>query len=453
MPHTIPAIKGKLGSTDFFEATMNVADLVAVVRAPTEIDDWANFSIEERMQREPNLKRIEKEIAPYIARNKDRFFGSMIVLVRKGELEFEPFEAFAKNLPAAYRMAAKKLGMLTINGGELVVLDGQHRLKALAMVKSGDVVGEASDGLANDDVCVIFIDYEDDIKTRRIFNTVNRHARPTARGDNIITSEDDGYAIVARYLMRPEMPFADRPEQGDNGKVVNWKNNTLSKRSTQFITISAIYETIRLILAEKGITGLEKKDRPSDDEIDQYAEWATEIWTPLLKDFEPYADALKDLGSIPALRDDEADTSLLFKPAAQIGLIEAVLTAKKHAKLSTDQIVSRLGKIGSWAMSDKLWQGVIIRHNGTIDAGRDARKRFAGLVAYLIGADKMNEEFIHAAWVQYNTAHGNEHDWQTFLDTGGTEGSAADLPPPIEGEAYTKEKALKFAGSNNVAAA
>lgn len=447
MPHTIPAIKGKLGSTHFYEATMNVADLVTTVRAPTEIDDWANFSIEERMQRDPDMKRIEKEIAPYIARSKDRFFGSMIVLVRKGELEFEPFKDFAKNLPAAYRMAAEKLGMLTINGGELVVLDGQHRLKALAMVKNGDVLGEYSDGLANDDVCVIFIDHEDDIKTRRIFNTVNRHAKPTARGDNIITSEDDACAIVARHLMRPEKPFADRPEQGENRELVNWKNNTLSKRSTQFITISAIYETVKLILAEKGITGLDRKDRPDDETIEEYVEHATEIWSPILNDFEPYADALKDLSSIPARRADESDTSLLFKPAAQIALIEAVLTARRHAGLTLEQIIARLGKIGSWAMTDTLWRGVIVRLNGSIDAGRDARRRFAGLLAYLIGADKMDKEFLHAAWVQYNTAQGRENDWQTFLDSGGKEGKAIDLPPPVQGKAYTTEDALEFAGA------
>ena len=48
------------------------------------------MSIEERMQREPNLARIKREIVPYLARHADRFFGSVIVLVQPGSVEFEP---------------------------------------------------------------------------------------------------------------------------------------------------------------------------------------------------------------------------------------------------------------------------------------------------------------------------------------------------------------------------
>ena len=43
--------------------------------------------------------------------------------------------------------------------------------------------------LAEDEVCVIFIGYESDMKTRRIFNTINRYAKKTSRGDDIITSD------------------------------------------------------------------------------------------------------------------------------------------------------------------------------------------------------------------------------------------------------------------------
>ena len=44
----------------------------------------------------------------------------------------------------------------------------------------------------------ILIEHEVNMKTRRVFNVVNRYAKQISRGDQIITSEDDGYAIVAR---------------------------------------------------------------------------------------------------------------------------------------------------------------------------------------------------------------------------------------------------------------
>ena len=50
-----------------------------------------------------------------------------------------------------------------------------------------------------------FIESRDGQKTRRIFNKVNRHAKPTGRSDNIITSEDDGYALVTRRLLDTDL--------------------------------------------------------------------------------------------------------------------------------------------------------------------------------------------------------------------------------------------------------
>ena len=128
MATLIPAIKAKLGNTDYFESTMKVRDLVQAVRPPKEMDTWANLGIEERMQRDPDIKRIKSQLVPYLVRNQDRFFGSIIVLVYKGKLEFETLADLAKSVPAAYKHIAQQIGFLTIDGGTLIVLDGQHRL-------------------------------------------------------------------------------------------------------------------------------------------------------------------------------------------------------------------------------------------------------------------------------------------------------------------------------------
>ena len=157
MAIVIPAIRGKLGNTEYFETTMKVRDLVHAVRPPREMDGWANFSIEERMQREPDVKRIQSQLAPYIAKNHDRFFGSIIVLVYKGEITFEAMSDLAKNIPAAYKQNAQRIGFITIDGGTLIVLDGQHRHLALRMVQQGEVEGPCAGEVGEDEVCVIFI--------------------------------------------------------------------------------------------------------------------------------------------------------------------------------------------------------------------------------------------------------------------------------------------------------
>lgn len=437
MAIVIPAIRGKLGNTEFYETTMKVRDLVQAVRPPREMDGWANFSIEERMQREPDLKRIQSQLAPYLAKNADRFFGSVIVLIYRGEITFEALTELAKNIPAAYKLNAQRIGFITIDGGALIVLDGQHRLLAMRMVQQGEVVGPCAADVSEDEVCVIFITFESDVKTRRIFNTVNRYAKATSRGDNIITSEDDGYAIVSRRLLR-EGDTLGKPD------IVNWKSNTLTKRSTQLTTISAVYETVKLILKAHNIDKLPEQERPTDEELDSYVGYCSELWDKLLQGIRPYQEAITTPAKIPDMRDDNARTALLFKPAAQIALVDGILRAAEAGRLKIGEAIERANHIPNWSMEADLWSGVIIKPNGAIDAGPEARRRMAALLTYLIAADRLDVEAKFATWKAYNEARGRDVD--AWVRSGGTKsGKLEDLPDPVEGSAFTTTDATVYA--------
>jgi DNA sulfur modification protein DndB len=438
MSTTIPAIRGSLGTTEFFETTMKVGDLVKTVRPPKEIDGWANFSIEERMQREPDLPRIKAQLAPYIARNRDRFFGSIIVLVYNGEITFESLAEVAKNIPVAYKKNAERVGFVTIDGGVLIVLDGQHRLLALEMVHKGDVPGEFAHDVANDEICVIFIKHENDQKTRRIFNTVNRYAKQTSRGDNIITSEDDGYAIVTRWLLRENAPL------GKPANIVNWKSNTLTKRSTQLTTISTVYETVKLILRANAVEKLPEQERPSDEDLEAYLVYCADVWDTLLQGIPAYQAALADPSKIPAMREDAAATSLLFKPASQAALVDGVLRAVELTKLKIGEAVKRASQITTWNMDARMWSGIIVKSSGAIDAGPEAKRRMALLLSYLIAADQLDEEKKFAVWKSFNEARKSD-EFAVWIKSDGTKGKIEDLPDPVEGEAYTAAQAKAYA--------
>ena len=68
------------------------------------------------------------------------------------------------------------MGFLTIDGGTLIALDGQHRLLALKDVCENPTEGDYSVQVPNDEVSVIFLNHESAQKTRSIFNTVNKYA-------------------------------------------------------------------------------------------------------------------------------------------------------------------------------------------------------------------------------------------------------------------------------------
>ena len=78
MAYTIPCIRGKLGSTDYYLGTMKAEEIVGMAKPASRLEEWEAFDIEERMQRELNDKRVRDEIAPYIANDPDRFFGSLV---------------------------------------------------------------------------------------------------------------------------------------------------------------------------------------------------------------------------------------------------------------------------------------------------------------------------------------------------------------------------------------
>ena len=432
----IPAIKGKIGNTTYYEATMKVKEFVRTVTPPKEMDEWADFGIEERLQREPDIKRIETQLAPYIANNEDRFFGSVIVLIYKGTTYFDSIKDYVSNIPAAYRSSTQNLGFLTISGESFVVLDGQHRRIALEKICTHKIDGEFARDVANDDICVIFVQHQSNQKTRRIFNTVNRYAKQTSRGDNIITSEDDGYAIVSRRLLEEGAPF------GQSADIVNWRSNTLTTRSTRLTTISALYETVKLILDFNGVAKLNEQARPTPEDLEKFQEHCNEIWHIMLERIDPYRLALKSPTLIPDFRKDNAKESLLFKPAAQIALVDGMLRAIKLGGISLNNAIDRINLIEDWSMSNAQWKGVIIKYSGTIDASQEARRRTATLICYLIASDHLSSDIKFDTWKTYNLAKGTNLDDMEILQIDKSE--LFDLPKPAKGVQYTVSDALHW---------
>ena|SRR5215213_322647 len=425
----IPAIKGKMGSTEFFEAKMPARELVHGVRPARDLDEWASMSIDERIQREPDNKRILTEIAPYIARDADRFFGSVLILVYKGEVHFESIKDVGSKVPLAYRSVASDIGFLTIDGGSLVVLDGQHRLLALQEVIQAKVDGPERDSVPDDDVTVIFIKHEDNRKTRKIFNKVNRYAKKTSRGDEIITSEDDGYAILARMLLDEGAPLGvqyEDPKSKLPEDIVNWRSNTLSARSWKLTTISAVFDSVKMILTAHGVPKLDPAARPSDDDLRDFYEIVESFWKTVLGGISPFKEALQDAKSIPARREDEAPYSLLFKPAGQMSLVEGLLMATREGRLKLKTAVERANQI-PWSLSAQIWEGVIVRPDGTIDWRAEARKHAAHLIAYMVAADVMTKEEIDRIKIDYNVQRGYDYE---DPDPGE---KPLDLPKPVKG--------------------
>lgn len=391
MPATRPCIVGRMGSTTYYTTTLTCRELQAHVRPAAESDTWASGSIEERLQRTFDVKRIRETIASYLAQDPDRFFGSLLVLAPAEAIEFEPIsEVVTHDVPKAYRDAAGRLGFLTIDDTDLIALDGQHRLIAIKEVLNLGASGGSAD-IAHDEVCVMLIEHENPTKTRRIFSRVNRHARPTARSDSLLTREDDPCAIVTRWLLDVDRagPLAERRIEGQRLELVNWTSNTLGQNSRHLTTLSTVYETVKDILGSSVVAagcasnGFEALAEAS---VGAALEIAGEWWRAILA-MDAFANVLTNLSAVPDVRRDPNHRhNLLLRPPGQVALVKGVIRAIEltSGRVQLADAMQRANSI-DWSIHPAgIWGTSLVRGDGRVSSQRKDIGLAADLIATLI---------------------------------------------------------------------
>ncbi|MFC4605847.1 DGQHR domain-containing protein [Rhodococcus kronopolitis] len=438
MAITRPCLRGRMGSTTYYEVTMTARELTNSVRPARETDAWASASIDERIQREVNKGRVMKTIVPYLAQHPDRFFGSFIVLAKPGGIEFESLGDIVEGLSAAYRSQAGDIGFLTFTSGELIALDGQHRLVAFReVITGGPELGPYWSQVGDDQVCVLVLEEESAEKTRRIFNKVNRHAKPTGRSDNIITSEDDGYALVTRRLLDSsiEAPLAARQSEERSHDLVEWGMTTLKQKSEKLTTISAVYETVQDVLSiNNGFAGFSEKENPvapDDNTLNRAYDVVSDWWEQILT-LQAFTTALSDPASIPSTRfDNEHSHTLLLRPVGQMALVKGLTRAMTYSKgeVSLKTLLERVDRVDFSATPSCIWRDTIVRADGRMVARREAFELAGRLVCYMILPDYVTEEFTQTLYEDWNKARGK--DPYSDIDTLEENERPVDLPEPL----------------------
>ena len=424
--YSVAAIKAKMGSTSYFQAVMTATELASTVRAAMDFDEFQNFMEHEKMQRKINEERVEREIVPYLTNSADRFFGSIIVLVYEPD-EFE-FESIAKLMNAkltgnAYKNKDNQLGVLTIKGGKLFALDGQHRLHALRTIIAGDrtphlklpIVGEFKNKVGSDELSVIFLEFESVQKARRIFNKVNRYAKPTSKSTNILTSEDDGYAIITRALIGDDDPdkfggLVSPPLQklfpGTRIPMIKIEGSSLSSSDKELLTLELIYASVKTICTNTDQPNLDEKQtivRPTDDVLAEAYDACATWWTELMTKFWPFGPACLEPNHPVASRKADHSSSLAYRPAGQEVLINGLMLAHKKSRLSPAELVSRLDSIPR-KLAAKPWVGILAGSNGKMITKNKALA--SNLVAWYLIGDRIGAKLVNELEVGWREIHG-----------------------------------------------
>ena len=359
MATTVAAMKGKLGSTEYFVIAMKAKELVEKTIIPSEMEGWENLTLEEREQRDINYTRVRNQIAPYLANDKDRFFGAIILTAKN----FDPLSAFepiadvaTRGLPNLYKTQAQLMGFLTLTGGEqLTPLDGQHRLKAIQFAIEGK--DEKSkpiphfspcSELANEDVTVILIPHDRE-KSRKIFTRVNKYAKPTTTGQNLVTDDDDIIAISARLIANNQDIIG--------AHLVNYKSNTLGDKDGRFTTLATLAEC-NLAILESHFPGRIDRTQPIETTKERlYKDKVVEVWSFLTEHISLFSEVLDDKNNSGDNKRKEIRTDyLLGKPVGQVCLVKAFthLTTLETGKFSYMVAAEKLNAI-DWRKDNSEW--------------------------------------------------------------------------------------------------
>ncbi len=401
MSSVIAALRGKLGSTEYYLFCMKAKELVSSVRF-IRPDEWKDISVEEKFQREIKTARVLRDIVPYLVKDNDRFFGSVIVAAENFGLEekFEPISEFCElgRLSNLHESEALKMGFLTFSGGEqLVPLDGQHRVKALQYAITGrddkNKEVQCLPGLAQEDVAVILVDF-DLHKARRIFTQVNKNARAITRGQSLVTDDEDKLAVLSREVA----------DEFIGGPMVNHISSTLGEGSSEFTTLNALYEGNKIIIeAAFGKSMVDKCVAPakstglSEEEIEACRQEIGRVWDALLKGIVLFADALEDKSANgDGKRKEIRKDFLLGKPLPQVCLVRAYVQLTKgqpgrpETKLSSKEAIEKLNRI-PWNNENRIWQNVLWSGKRILTTKKNADMA-TDLIAYMAGEHLTNEE-------------------------------------------------------------
>ena len=387
MAQSLPAFKGSFGSTEFFVFTMKAGEFVRSMTIPKELEGWEDLSPEEKFQREINYKRVADHMAPYLANDEDRFFGAFIVEVRQhDEMEFEGLvDSGIKPPKGIPNSLMNQFGILYLSGSEIMIpLDGQHRLAALEFAISGkdqkqaDIKGLTPNPKVAEDTCTVIMIRHDLEKARRIFNKVNKYAKPTSKADNLITDDSNYIAVITREdIVGPIIP----------SRLVNLRASNLNERSPEFTTLATVYE-INLKI-EDALTGRkpELTKLPRKEDIALASQNLRSFWSSFLE-IEAYEHSLHDFTEAGDERRREIrQGSLACRPIVQRMLAGAILQfmtgSEGGTTMSAPEVVDRINQV-DWSPENSMWQGVLLNGTRIVQgiAGENAGRR---VITYLLG--------------------------------------------------------------------
>lgn len=347
MNKKIPVIKAIIGNWTYYTGVLSFEDISKYI-SPINDELHKSKSLSDAIQR--SITDNYLAIKEYILNQEERFFNAIVLAVYDGNPNWIEVE-LAVGGEEFYNM-----GFLSLSGEEKIFpVDGQHRVEGIktALLEKKE--------LKNEKVPVIFIGHkktdEGMKKTRRLFSTLNRYAKPVSPKDIVALDEDDIVAITTRYIVENHPLFEKERVVFSLQKGINSSNK---KAFTSLITLSdcidelfkyyfSFYkktndfkEYLEKYFPNKKSVGVKayKRFRPSDTTIENFGTFVMNYWDEVSKlpDIQNYTNNLSEEPAVE-YRTKESGGNILFRPIGIIPFVQAcVADAKLHNFAEFDDV-------------------------------------------------------------------------------------------------------------------
>jgi DNA sulfur modification protein DndB len=201
-PCLLPAMRARMGDWWYYITTMTFNDITGRVKRVKDIHETS--SLKTWIQRELKENRTH-EISEYLNSQPQRFFNAIVLGLFEGAPDWYPISVSTGHVKTGVSLTERTenaFGFIKLTGHEQIfAIDGQHRVEG---IKKALTLSEGAK-LVDEELTVILVAHKtDDLgrqRTRRLFTTLNKYAKPVSKGEIIALSEDDTFAIVTRRLV------------------------------------------------------------------------------------------------------------------------------------------------------------------------------------------------------------------------------------------------------------
>ncbi len=352
----IPAIRSKMGIWFYYVSSLSFENVAQYV---SPIDDELHHSelLSGMIQR--SITSNFKSIANYLETQEERFFNSLILAVYNGQPKWNEIRTQDENGEDNYN-----LGIITLTDDvKIFPVDGQHRVAGIKKAI------EDNPEMKLERVPVIFIGHSTDEigmqRTRRMFSTLNRYAKPVSLRDIIALDEDDVVAIASRNLIdNTDLFVADR--------ILDSKNKSIPDSNTMALTSIITYyecnkELLWLYIKDIEVVGLEEKPirgrakineyirhRPADEIISIFTQECKDFWEAIVNK----CPEIKESNTTVGRYRDNNGGFLFFRPIALFPFAKAAVRIKLHHDKSYNQIIESIPNELLW-IQNRLWRKII----------------------------------------------------------------------------------------------